>query len=163
MKLVLKSLFVVGVLGFGTMALTGCGAKGGFDGANAEYGSTDGNGANGTGIGLGTLQRVYFEYDRAEIAGEAAKTLKKNASEIKKNANMRVLIEGHCDERGTNEYNIALGERRAKATMDYLVSLGIGRDRLETKSWGEEKPLDGGHAEDSWKKNRRAEFIVLAK
>lgn len=147
-------------LGLG-LFFAGCAAKGGAsDGVNAEYGTTD---TNGDGIGLGTLQRVYFDYDRSEITGDAATVLKSNASTIKKTPAMKVLVEGHCDQRGTNEYNIALGERRAKAVMDYLVNLGISRGRLEMKSWGKEKPLDSDNSEAAWRKNRRAEFIILAK
>lgn len=150
----------LGVLGFG-LTMAGCASKGGIsDGVTAEYGTTD---TNGDGIGLGTLQRVYFEFDKSEIAGEASKVLKKNADTMKKTPSMKVLVEGHCDERGTNEYNIALGERRARAVMDYLVNLGIGRNRLEMKSWGEEKPIESGHSEEAWAKNRRGEFIILSK
>ncbi len=133
---------------------TGCATKGGSSGSGSgDY----------TGIGLGTLARVYFDYDQASFTAEARDTLKKNAAVMKKSPSMRVLVEGHCDERGTNEYNIALGERRAKATLDYLVSLGIARSRLEMKSWGEERPLDTGKNDSAYGKNRRAEFVVLAK
>jgi peptidoglycan-associated lipoprotein len=155
-----KLALAIVILGSGLL-MSGCAAKGGIsDGVTAEYGTTD---TNGDGIGLGTLQRVYFEFDRSEITGETAKVLKNNASTIKKTPSMKVLVEGHCDERGTNEYNIALGERRGRALVDYLVSLGVGRNRLEMKSWGEEKPIDSGHGEDAWSKNRRGEFIILAK
>lgn len=157
----LKSLVsIFGVLGLGVL-MVGCAAKGGIsDGVTAEYGTTD---TNGDGIGLGTLQRIYFDFDKSEIGAEASKVLKKNADTMKKSPTMKVLVEGHCDERGTNEYNIALGERRARAVMDYLVNLGIGRNRLEMKSWGEEKPIDSGHGEEAWVKNRRGEFIILTK
>ena len=76
---------------------------------------------------------------------------------------MRVLVEGHCDERGTNEYNVALGERRGRAALNYLVSLGVARNRLEMKSWGEERPMDRGHDESAYAQNRRAEFVILEK
>ena len=130
------------------------------EGGGAGYGT--GESSDG-GIGLGTLQRVHFGFDKSVIAGEAADILKKNAKIIKGNSKMRVLIEGHCDERGTNEYNVALGERRAKATLDYLSSLGVQRSRLENKSWGEERPLDTDKSESAFAANRRAEFVILAK
>ncbi len=82
---------------------------------------------------------------------------------MNRNPTRLLLVEGHCDERGTNEYNLALGERRALSVRRYLVALGIGSDRLHTLSYGEEKPLDPGHTEESWAKNRRAEFKVSQK
>lgn len=153
----ISNLFTFIALG---VILAGCAAKSGSgygDGAGG-YGDSETGG-----IGLGTLKRIHFEFDQSVISGEALNILKDNAKVMKGNSKMRVLIEGHCDERGTNEYNIALGERRAKTTMNQMVSLGISRSRLETKSWGEERPLDGAKAESAWKLNRRAEFIVLAK
>jgi peptidoglycan-associated lipoprotein len=145
--------------------MVGCASKKGAGttagGAGGDYGYNDKE--HGGAAGLGLLDRIYFEYDKSEITGKAADTLKKNASTIKGSKKMRVLVEGHCDERGTNEYNIALGERRARTTLNYLVSLGVPRSRLEMKSWGEERPLDAGHVEASWAKNRRAEFSILAK
>jgi len=76
---------------------------------------------------------------------------------------VKILIEGHCDERGTEEYNLALGEKRAKSTMDYLVSLGISPDRLRIISYGKSQPLDPGHDETAWAKNRRAQFLIIEK
>jgi peptidoglycan-associated lipoprotein len=154
----IKSFAILGCI---SLMVTGCSMKGGSsEGGNAEYGSSD---TNGTGIGLGTLQRVYFEFDKSTLSAEASKVLKGNAAKMKSEPAMKVLVEGHCDERGTNEYNIALGERRAKMTLDYMVSLGVARNRLEMKSWGEEKPLENGKDEDAYSKNRRAEFIILSK
>ena len=89
--------------------------------------------------------------------------LTQNAEMLKKNASWVISIEGHCDERGTAEYNLALGERRALAARAYLVSLGIQADRLRTVSYGKEFPFDPGHSEGSWAKNRRAHFVVTAK
>ncbi|MBN8553901.1 MAG: peptidoglycan-associated lipoprotein Pal [Deltaproteobacteria bacterium] len=156
---IFKSVFILGSV---SLALTGCAMKGGSagDGVNAEYGSSD---TNGTGIGLGTLQRIYFDFDKSNISPEAAKVLKSNAEAMQKDRAMKVLVEGHTDDRGTNEYNIALGERRAKMTLDYLVSLGVARNRLEMKSWGEEKPLDTDKTEEAFARNRRAEFVILSK
>jgi peptidoglycan-associated lipoprotein len=141
------------------LTLAACSAKrGAGDGADGAYGSDA-----SAGIGLGTLERVFFEFDSSTITPASAATLKKNADVMKSNSRMRTLVEGHTDERGTAEYNIALGERRARAAMDYLVSLGIARNRLDMKSWGEERPLDFGQTEDAFRKNRRAEFVILSK
>ena len=109
----------------------------------------------------GELQKVYFNFDSAALSDEARSSLSKNADLLGKNASVKVRIEGNCDERGSDEYNMALGERRAKAAMDYLVNLGVQPDRLSTLSYGEEKPVDPGHDEAAWAKNRRAEFVIV--
>ena len=109
------------------------------------------------------LRPVFFEYDSDELSGDAQKTLDDNAGLLKKNATWTVTIEGHCDERGTAEYNLALGERRAVAARAYLVSLGIPADRLRTVSYGKEFPFDPGHSETAFSKNRRAHFVITAK
>ena len=105
------------------------------------------------------LSRIYFDFDRSEIKSDYKKTMDGNAAWLKKNKDAKVVIEGHCDERGTEEYNVALGQHRAKAAKDYLTSAGIAGDRLSTKSYGEEKPLETCHNESCWWKNRRAEFV----
>ncbi len=104
---------------------------------------------------------VYFEYDRARIRSEERAKLAAVGEHLKSNASDRLLIEGHCDERGTEEYNRALGERRALVAREYLNTLGIGGDRVRTVSYGEDKPAEEGHDESAWSKNRRAEFILL--
>ena len=109
------------------------------------------------------LKDIYFDYDRYEIRREDEEILKETAAFLKKNPEMKIQIEGHCDERGTAEYNLALGERRANHTKKYLVSLGITSDRISTISYGEEKPLDPSNNEEAWVKNRRAHIIVLSK
>jgi peptidoglycan-associated lipoprotein len=109
------------------------------------------------------LQPVFYELDSAEISAEGQKTLAANAEVLKKYPSWVVSIEGHCDERGTAEYNLALGERRALAARTYLVSLGIDAGRLRTVSYGKEFPFDPNHSEDAWAKNRRAHFVVTAK
>jgi peptidoglycan-associated lipoprotein len=109
------------------------------------------------------LQPVFFEFDSAEMSADAQAALAKNAEVLKQNATWVVSIEGHSDERGTAEYNLALGERRALSARTYLVSLGIPPDRLRTVSYGKEFPFDPGHTEASWAKNRRAHFVVTAK
>jgi peptidoglycan-associated lipoprotein len=107
---------------------------------------------------LGEAGTVYFAFDSAELDPTALATLKQNAELIKKIPNALIQIEGHCDERGTQEYNLALGERRALAVRDYLMRLGISGDRMVTITYGEENPADPGHNEAAWAKNRRAEF-----
>ncbi|HUL23485.1 MAG TPA: peptidoglycan-associated lipoprotein Pal, partial [Thermodesulfobacteriota bacterium] len=98
-----------------------------------------------------------------EIRREDEAILKENAAFLKNNPKMKVQIEGHCDERGTVEYNLALGERRANNTKKYLVFLGIPADRISTISYGKERPSDKGHDEGAWAKNRRAHVVVLSK
>ena len=111
-------------------------------------------------MAVAALKEVYFDFDKYDIRPEDAKTLDANAAWLKSNADNLVLIEGHCDERGTNEYNLALGERRAKATMNYLVSQGIQANRITIISYGEERPVCNEKTEACWAKNRRANFLV---
>jgi peptidoglycan-associated lipoprotein len=103
---------------------------------------------------------VRFDFDKSEVKEDGRKTCQTVAAFMKKNPGAKLLIEGHCDERGTSEYNLALGERRATAVMTYLVSLGVPKAALSTVSFGEEKPLDPGHDEGAWAKNRRAHFVL---
>ncbi|RME25228.1 MAG: peptidoglycan-associated lipoprotein Pal [Deltaproteobacteria bacterium] len=107
------------------------------------------------------LQRVFFAFDQFTLDEEAKKTLEQNAEYLRRHPGVRVQIEGHCDERGSTEYNLALGERRAQAVKEYLVKLGISPDRMEIISYGEENPLDPGTGEQAWARNRRAEFREL--
>ncbi len=109
------------------------------------------------------LKDIHFDFDKYEIRPTDGEILRENAAFLKKNPEMKVQIEGHCDEKGTSEYNLALGERRANAARRYLVSLGISSNRLSTISYGEERPLDPGHSEEAWAKNRRAHIVVLSK
>jgi peptidoglycan-associated lipoprotein len=111
-------------------------------------------------MAVAALKEVYFDFDKYDVRAEDAKTLDANATWLKSNADNLVLIEGHCDERGTNEYNLALGERRAKATMNYLVSQGIQANRITIISYGEERPVCSEKTEACWAKNRRANFLV---
>ena len=106
------------------------------------------------------LKDVHFDFDKYDIRPSDTKMLDANAAWLKSNSTMLVLIEGHCDERGTNEYNLALGERRAKATMNYLVSQGVAQNRVSIISYGEERPVCTDHDEACWAKNRRAHFLV---
>jgi peptidoglycan-associated lipoprotein len=108
------------------------------------------------------LRDLQFEFDRWELTPEARRTLEDLATAMKAYPNLRLAIEGHADERGTGEYNLALGSRRAQSARDYLVTLGIAPERLETISYGEERPVDPGHNELAWALNRRAHFVVKA-
>jgi len=110
----------------------------------------------------GVLKRVHFDFDKYDLRPDAIRTLGEDAASIKQYAQFKVRIEGHCDERGTVEYNLALGEKRARAARDYLVSLGTPAHRLSIVSFGKERPLDPGHNESAWAQNRRGEFIFLA-
>ncbi len=111
-------------------------------------------------VAVPELKEIHFDFDKYDIRPGDAKILDTNAQWLKGNASMLVLIEGHCDERGTNEYNLALGERRAKATMNYLVSQGVQANRITIISYGEERPVCTEHNEACWAKNRRAAFLV---
>ena len=106
------------------------------------------------------LKRINFAFDQAVIRPADAKTLDASAAWLKSNPNQLVLIEGHCDERGTNEYNLALGDRRARAAQNYLVAQGIAADRITLISYGEERPLCQEKSETCWAQNRRDEFLT---
>jgi peptidoglycan-associated lipoprotein len=108
------------------------------------------------------LKDIHFDFDKYNIRPGDAKILEEDAKWMKSNPNHLILIEGHADERGTNEYNLALGERRAKSTMNHLVSLGIQASRITIISYGEERPLCTQKNEDCWSKNRRAHFLAKA-
>jgi peptidoglycan-associated lipoprotein len=109
------------------------------------------------------LQKIYFDFDSFKLSDSARATLAKNAESMKKDQADKVRIEGNCDERGSDEYNLALGERRAKAAVAYLTTLGIPADHLSYISYGKEKPADPGHNDAAWAKNRRDEFEVVSK
>ena len=109
------------------------------------------------------LAPVFYELDSAEVSPEGQKVLDANATLMRQNASWVVTIEGHCDERGTAEYNLALGERRALAARAYLVSLGLSAERLRTVSYGKEFPFDPGRDESAFSRNRRAHFVITAK
>jgi peptidoglycan-associated lipoprotein len=109
------------------------------------------------------LKDIHFDFDKYDVRPMDAEILMENAALLKKRPSMKVQIEGYCDERGTEEYNLALGERRANSTKKSLVSLGISPDRISTISYGEERPLDPRHNEEAWARNRRAHTIILSK
>ena len=111
----------------------------------------------------GLFSEIHFDYDKSDIREEDKATLQSNAANLKDFGFIMVTIEGHCDERGTVEYNLALGERRAKATYDYLVSLGVPAERLKTVSYGKEVPVCTESSESCWSRNRRANMTVTGK
>jgi peptidoglycan-associated lipoprotein len=105
------------------------------------------------------LQDAFFDFDAADLRADAKSALENNGKYLERAGSASVVIEGHCDERGSVEYNLALGERRARAAKDFLVSYGIPATRLTTISYGKERPFDAGHDESAWSKNRRAHFV----
>jgi len=105
------------------------------------------------------LEDAFFDFDDYSLRQDAKSALEKDGKFLEKNSSSKVVIEGHCDERGSVEYNLALGEKRARAAKDYLVSYGIPTNRLTTISYGKERPFDTGHDEDAWSKNRRAHVV----
>lgn len=104
---------------------------------------------------------IHFEYDRSNIRPDDMGVLDQKVAIMQANPDLRIRVGGHCDERGSDEYNLALGNRRAQAAKQYLVSHGVDANRIETQSWGEERPLVDGHDESAWSQNRRSEFEVI--
>jgi peptidoglycan-associated lipoprotein len=111
----------------------------------------------------GYLKDAFFDYDKADLRDDARTALATDAEWLKRYRSIQFLIEGHCDERGTSEYNLALGDRRANAAKEYLVSLGVDASRVKTVSYGKERPFCNESTEDCWQQNRRAHFLVTAK
>ena len=142
------------------------------DGMKPAGGTSDGRTMSGTGANrpsldgfksAAELRDIHVEFDRADIREVDAKALDANAGWLKEHADQLVVIEGHTDERGTNEYNTALGDRRAKATMNYLVSRGVPSSRITVISYGEQRPSCAQHVDACWAENRRAHFLVKAR
>jgi peptidoglycan-associated lipoprotein len=111
----------------------------------------------------GMFEDVLFDYDKHDVKESYKTEMQSVAAWLTKNSSATLSVEGHCDDRGTNEYNLALGDRRAKAVKDFLISLGVPSSRIETISYGEEKPLCTEQSEECWAKNRRAHFVILMK
>jgi len=126
---------------------------------NQDPSASDFSNFDQSGVG-GPLDDVHFDLDSHALSDEGRSVLAKDAEWLKQNPRARVIVEGHCDERGTVEYNLALGEQRALAAREYLQSLGISADRMRTASYGKERPVDPGQTEASWAKNRRVHFSV---
>lgn len=154
----LVSLFVISV----GLSFQGCSKK-----QVKKEGEEITTGEDGTGkieIGdSGGLKMVHFDFDTFNLAEEARETLKENAQWLKAHKGIKVQVEGHCDSRGTQEYNLALGQKRSEAVRRYLADLGIATKRLSTISYGEEKPLETAETEEAWSKNRRARFVITDK
>ena len=112
---------------------------------------------------LSALNKIYFDFDSANLSESSRSTLAKNAAALAKEVTSKIRIEGNCDERGSAEYNLALGERRAKAAQQYLITMDVKPDRLSIISYGKEKPIVQGSDEAAWTKNRRDEFVVVTK
>jgi peptidoglycan-associated lipoprotein len=111
----------------------------------------------------GLLSDAFFNYAEAALSADAQAALTTSANWLKQNPGYNVLIEGHCDERGTEQYNLALGDRRANIAREYLATLGVDASRIRTVSYGEERPFDPGHDESAWSKNRRAHLVLVGK
>lgn len=175
------SLPLYGLLFLALVSLVGCStsatkpggasaSSGGKDGAAKEKARTVASESmpsssleafrEGKSAAEGPLKEIYFDYDKYELRADSRETLKINAAWLKANPSARAEIEGHCDERGTNEYNLALGAKRAQVARDYLVTLGIPTQRLSTISYGKELPVCRESKEACWQKNRRDRFVV---
>ncbi|MBM3163444.1 MAG: peptidoglycan-associated lipoprotein Pal [Chlorobi bacterium] len=166
MKVRIRGLLVIAM-----MASAGCSSKSAVTSADADTGTAFQGGSAGAGMQgtrgygfdefqTGPIGDVFFDYDSSMLSPEAQERLTQNAGWMKSNPGRSVLIEGHCDDRGTSEYNIALGERRAVTAREFMERLGVSSSRLETVTYGEERPFDKGQGEEAWAKNRRAHFVV---
>ncbi|MCT4641926.1 MAG: peptidoglycan-associated lipoprotein Pal [Bacteriovoracaceae bacterium] len=167
MKLMTKKNVLSLVLVLCLGAMTSCSSKSeqesGDDSAmSAENfalelnGTSDGNTAGG-------LRTVFFDYESSDLSEDAKSALENNAKWLNVASSVDIQIEGHCDERGGHQFNLALGERRARSVRDYLIALGVSESRISIVSYGKEKPLAFGHDDSSWSQNRRANFMVTAK
>jgi peptidoglycan-associated lipoprotein len=161
MNIVTKSIAVVSAL----FLLAACENGVGSGGADGRGGMSGGPTTPGTQEDLtqNVGDRVFFGYDSSSLSGEAQSTLQRQSEWLKQHSDVSVTLEGHCDERGTREYNIALGERRATAAKKYLVGLGIPSSRISTISYGKERPAVIGSDESAWSQNRRAVSVVTSR
>jgi peptidoglycan-associated lipoprotein len=160
-RLLVAMIAVVGMVSLGACT-TGKDTKDASETGDMAGGNNPDGTAPGSMQETHMLENVYFAFDSSELIPETRNTLNGHADWLKANTTVQVQIEGHCDERGTEEYNLSLGERRANAVKDYLAGLGVDSARLYTISYGEEIPVDPGHTEDAWVKNRRAHFLITA-
>lgn len=166
-KLMLSVAMVLAV----SLTGAGCKTKKPKDNGNTGTGKTEHTSGNGQPaidqdsllFGPSGLQPIYFDFDSSSVRADQVSVLQKNADLLKQVSSAIIQVAGNCDERGTQEYNLALGERRALAVREYLIKLGISGDRIVTISYGEEQPADQGHSESAWAKNRRAEFNKASK
>ncbi len=122
-----------------------------------------GKGSMGTGVVIKQLKMIHFAFDDYSLSNEAQQILMENARWLGAHPSIKVQIEGHCDERGSEEYNLALGEKRAIAARDYLIQLGVKKDSMSVISYGKERPLNPAHNEQAWAENRRDEFVIITR
>lgn len=161
MKIFLRTLLLIFIV-----ATVGCGGDSAVrpdgDGASTQGADDDGS-VIGRGLtdedGRPLIMRIHFKFDSSRISAGNRETLEAHAAYIKANRRLKIKLEGHCDERGTREYNLALGERRAKAVERMLAVMGVPRKRMSTTSYGEENPMDEASTGSAWQRNRRVEFI----
>jgi peptidoglycan-associated lipoprotein len=165
----IKRFMVLATMLFMLVAVAGCGGKKAVDETPVDTGSSapveetseqpvEESTQAPSDMSPVSLNDIYFDFDQYNLSSEAKSTLEANARELKRMSDARVTIEGHCDERGTKAYNLALGEKRANAAKDYLVTLGVTASRINTISYGKERPFETGSNESAWAKNRRAHF-----
>jgi peptidoglycan-associated lipoprotein len=164
---------VISVLVTLSLVLAACSSKSGSKSGSGDgllEGDLDakregrfGDGSIPSAEGEGLFRDVFFDYDSSSLSSEARQDIEANATILKDRDNLHVSLEGHCDERGTEEYNLQLGQARARAVRDYLVSLGIAPNRLDTISYGENIPLDPSHSEEAWARNRRTHFSATTR
>ena len=169
----LHLILLTGLVAVMSLSTTGCkkrdpsarGGRGGID----PIGGIHGDSIFGAGLGdrfdgefiEGQFRPIYYAYDSAQVSAEERAKLEEVATYLRRNPGVNLIVEGHCDERGSREYNLSLGERRALAARAYLVGLGVDADRIQTRSFGSERPAAFGHDESAWRLNRRAEFVIV--
>lgn len=141
------------------VAFSACSKKTKDAGDSADNSATSALDANAPGTPIPELGTILFAYDSFALSSQAKSQLNTNAQWLKSNASRAVQVEGHCDERGTEEYNLALGDRRSSSVKEYLISQGVAASQLSSISYGEERPADPGHDESAWSRNRRASFV----
>ena len=147
-----------------TVAVDSIAQQGGYEASTSDQSNAgEKTLSSSTAIGDSDLvmkENIFFEFDKATLTPEAIETLTRNGHWLRANSDVAIIIEGHCDERGTNAYNLALGELRAQSVKTFLTDLGIDQSRLATISYGEERPLDRRQGETAWSRNRRAHFLI---
>ncbi|HXV14570.1 MAG TPA: peptidoglycan-associated lipoprotein Pal [Candidatus Krumholzibacteria bacterium] len=166
----IKRLMVLAAI-LSLVAVAGCGGKKAVEPTPTDTGSStpveepqeapvEETSSGNTDMSPISLSDIFYDFDQYNLTSEAKGTLEANARELKRVGDAAITIEGHCDERGTKAYNLALGDKRANAAKAYLVSLGVTSSRITTISYGKERPFDTGHSESAWAKNRRAHFVT---
>ncbi len=173
MKVTFSKLLLVILTALSLVTFTNC-SSAKKQSAGSEKSDGSGNGGENGPLSLelngdsdsnkaGELRTVYFDFDSAQISANTKETLEANATYLKANKSLKIQVEGHCDERGGIQYNLALGEKRARSVKEFLAASGVSASRVSVVSAGKEKPVDPGHDEAAWAKNRRANFIVTEK